>query len=516
MNVSALFLRKQSSFLLSLGAASLLMLSAGCSTLETPLEPEPASRAYSTGLCANWFAQLDATIDGAGVRDAGAYRVPGFPYLRVDRFAASLRDQAMGNPQTFDAWLARLQALDTEARSYEIGNLSAQSFPLAGVGDQAAARAKTQSCAAELARADLGNAAQRDLVLARAKVPDSYANWKRVVGLYPIARIPFAKGVEGWHQEAAGMFRQAGMETAPAAGVVRYESAAKPATGEQVAAIFSHLNTDALGIPQFTDQERDVLFRAYAPAFEIETTGEFDRFGPLAWRNGPAPEVDHTRPVAYRHLAFTRFNGKILAQLVYTIWFPERPSSGATDLLAGRLDGVVIRVTLGTDGAPLVYDTMHPCGCYHMFFPTARVRLLPAPERAIEWAFVPSTLPALAAAQRVVVRVASRTHYVVAVRPDTNAYGIAYQFADDNDLRALPTADHKTRSAFGPDGIVPGTERGERLLFWPMGIDNSGAMRQWGTHATAFIGRRHFDDADLIERRFEMSTGAQATLVQPQ
>ena len=27
--------------------------------------------------------------------------------------------------------------------------------------------------------------------------------------------------------------------------------------------------------------------------------------------------------------------------------------------------------------------------------------------------------------------------------------------------------------------------------------------RQWGRHATAFVGRRHFDDADLMEKRFE-------------
>jgi hypothetical protein len=220
--------------------------------------------------------------------------------------------------------------------------------------------------------------------------------------------------------------------------------------------------------------------------------------------------------VTYGRLAFTRYHGKTLTQLVYTIWFPERPSSGAADILSGRLDGVVFRVTLGIDGAPLVYDSMHPCGCYHMFFPTARVRLLPAPEPAIEWAFVPSRLPALAPAQSVVVRIASRTHYVVNVRQDAGAPAAAYRLADDNDLRALPTADRGTRSAFGPDGIVPGTERGERYLFWPMGIDNAGAMRQWGTHATAFIGRRHFDDADLIERRFEPSPGAETALAQPQ
>jgi hypothetical protein len=35
-----------------------------------------------------------------------------------------------------------------------------------------------------------------------------------------------------------------------------------------------------------------------------------------------------------------------------------------------------------------------------------------------------------------------------------------------------------------------------------MGIPNPGAMRQWGTHATAFVGRRHFDDPFLIDRAF--------------
>jgi hypothetical protein len=51
---------------------------------------------------------------------------------------------------------------------------------------------------------------------------------------------------------------------------------------------------------------------------------------------------------------------------------------------------------------------------------------------------------------------------------------------------------------------MPGTERGERALFWPMGIASPGAMRQWGRHPTAFVGRRHFDDARLLEQRFEL------------
>jgi hypothetical protein len=80
--------------------------------------------------------------------------------------------------------------------------------------------------------------------------------------------------------------------------------------------------------------------------------------------------------------------------------------------------------------------------------------------------------------------------------------GIEYLFAEDDTLRSrsLPQGGH--RSLFRPDGIVPGSERAERYFFWPMGIAEPGAMRQWGRHATAFVGRRHFDDADLLERYF--------------
>ena len=497
-------------------AALLVAAVAGCMTLEAPLKSNLDSPSAARRSCANWFAQLDTAVDRAAARDAGAYRIPGFPYLRVDRFTASFRVQAHGDPNMFDAWIARMRRLDAEARGYEIDNLPAQSFPLAGINDRAAARVKTEMCAAELSGADLADAQGRDLVMERAQVPDSYSNWKRVLGLYALTSVAFSKGIEDWHKETIEGFRNAGTQKPPVAGAVRYEAAATPGIADQISPVYSHLRTDALGIPQFTDQERELLFDAYGPAFEIDTTGDYDRFGALAWGTGLAPIVDLTRPVAYKRIAFTRFYGKILAQLVYTIWFPERPRTGAGDILAGKLDGVVIRVTLGADGAPLVYDTMHPCGCYHMFFPTALVKSLPAPPGREEWAFVPAVLPALHAAQRVVVRVASRTHYVTGIRADSADGGIAYRLVDDNDLRALPAADQAMRSAFGPDGIVPGTERGERYLFWPMGIDNPGAMRQWGTHATAFIGRRHFDDADLIERRFESSGGSNVTAERPQ
>ena len=77
---------------------------------------------------------------------------------------------------------------------------------------------------------------------------------------------------------------------------------------------------------------------------------------------------------------------------------------------------------------------------------------------------------------------------------------LEYALEDDNVLRSVARPDGGRRSVFRPDGIVPGSERGERWLFWPMGIAEPGAMRQWGRHATAFVGRRHFDDPGLFER----------------
>jgi hypothetical protein len=196
----------------------------------------------------------------------------------------------------------------------------------------------------------------------------------------------------------------------------------------------------------------------------------------------------------------------VLLQLVYSYWFPARPKTSQFDLLGGRLDGVTWRVTVAADGRPVLFDSMHNCGCYHMFFPTPRARLRDQPYTIEETAFVPQRLPALGPEDRIALRVASRTHYVRRVSIDGGVQGVArtYAFVGDEMLRSLPGPDGAGHSLFGPDGIVVGTERGERWLFWPMGIREPGAMRQWGRHATAFIGRRHFDDPWLAERYFEI------------
>ena len=41
---------------------------------------------------------------------------------------------------------------------------------------------------------------------------------------------------------------------------------------------------------------------------------------------------DAADPAVYRQLAWTRYRGRVLLQLVYTLWFPERPPASANDM----------------------------------------------------------------------------------------------------------------------------------------------------------------------------------------
>ncbi len=103
--------------------------------------------------------------------------------------------------------------------------------------------------------------------------------------------------------------------------------------------------------------------------------------------------MDASHAVVYVAPRTTRYGEQVLLQLTYTIWFPERPPEGAFDALAGRLDGLVWRVTLAPDGEPLLFDSIHPCGCFHQFFPTALARPRPADSRRSARCLTRSPLP---------------------------------------------------------------------------------------------------------------------------
>lgn len=488
------------------------LLTAGCAATEEPLRSDLASSTADVQACARWFAALNDAVDDAGVRDSEAYAIPGFPYLRVNRFLASFRAQAQNDPAAFAAWESRLAELDARTRGYELQDLPPPALAKLGMAGSNDAAARTDRCAAALMKLDAAEPTRRTDLIQRAEVPDDYADWKRVVGVYPLTRIPFYQFAKGWESDATKLFQASAASPAEPPGVVRYRPDANPVSAHDVAMLLAQAKRDALGIPQFSARDADLLFAAFAPMIEVETTGDYDRIGPLQWAASTreAPNVDISHPTVYRRLAFTRYGGQTLVQVVYLLWFRERPDASWLDPVSGSLDGLFFRVTLDATGRPLVYDTIHPCGCYHMFFPTPLVTPRPAPETGIEWAFVPRTLPAIELPEHIVVRVQSRSHYVIDIHPERGRAQTseAYTLADEARLRTLPTPTGP-RSIYGRDGIVRGTERRERFVTWPLGLEEAGSMREWGHHATALIGRRQFDDADLIERRFAVGQTAQ-------
>jgi hypothetical protein len=329
----------------------------------------------------------------------------------------------------------------------------------------------------------------------------------RVAGLYPLTALPFALGVRRYEAEVRAAFAVP-LEARPAAGRLRSYRPRDPriVAPSEVRAVLDRARRNPLGIPLPSAEELDRLFPSFAPILVVEERDDDDRIGRPAWRPDGSPGVDTTAPVVFTRVAHTRVGGEALLQLVYTAWFPARPPASAFDPLAGRLDGIIWRVTLGADGTPLLYDTIHACGCYQLFFPTERLAPHPAAPTIEEGALVPQAPAPIADRTRLAIRIESGTHYVrrVVTDPVDPADAVGYALTPDDALRSLPLADGRRRSLYGPDGLVAGSERAERFLFWPMGIASAGAMRQWGRHATAFVGRRHFDDPDLIERYFHL------------
>lgn len=476
--------------------AALALALSGCATVDpyagAPIRDHLA-RQDEIGDCARLFRDADAAIDRAGARDALAPRVPGFPYLRVDRFVESLGADAE-RMRGFEPWSELMARLDREARAVELGNSGDTLLPPPAVLD---------ACRYQLAVADSLRLSE---LRAAARVPDDYSLALRTLGLYPLTRLAFAAGIRRWHEETRAIFAA---PVASGADVTRYAPAV-PAGAPQVP------RSLPFKLPLRSRAEWTELVARHAPRLAVDTATGDDRIGSPAWQEVDGRvqvRIDTAAPAAYVRVAFARIGARIVPQLVYTFWFPARPAQGSFDLLAGRLDGLVWRVTLDADFEPLVYDSIHPCGCYHLFFPTARVRARPQPESLDEGMFAPQAIDAPRADQRIVLHVAARTHYLQRIELESGAGPAAVRYAirDDDELRRLPLPAGGTRSLYGPDGLVPGSERAERFFFWPMGIASSGQMRQWGRHATAFVGRRHFDDPTLIDRYFEVMSGGSDT-----
>ncbi len=434
-----------------------------------------------------------------GTTPSSPARLAGFPYLRVDRFLAGYRAQPLKSAETA-AWLTRLGGLDREARRVEWEALpEALRAELNRRHAPDGVLAALERCAARLQTTDLADAGRLALIRERARVPSEYRTMNQVLGLYPLTALPVDYGVLRAQEETRAIFARPLAELPVGGELRRYGPPAAP----PLPVDFATTPRDALGIPEPNPAQLEALFARHAPVWEIDTASAADRPGAPYWRTDGVPTVDPAEAVVYRFVSYARWRGEPLLQLNALIWFAARPSAGALDLLGGPLDGVLWRVTLDRAGHALLYDSVHSCGCYHQLFPGPTLRVRPETARWAEPPLAPQTAPRVGAGERIVLRLAANTHAVQRVYADRPGATATLAWRDYAALYAVPVEGGGRRSLFGPDGLVTGSERAERWLLWPMGVPSPGAMRERGRHAIAFVGRRHFDDADLLDRLFE-------------
>jgi hypothetical protein len=469
--------------LLTCLAASALLLSGCAQRFQMPMLP---SGALSD--CESLFLQVDEAVNRARVQDHGPVRIAGFPYLRIDRFSASFRETVSGSVQ-LQTWVGHMAGLDAEARDLEVRNLGQ---PVAGLNGQGLIT-HLDSCRSQLADNLLRDPVQLDQLRREAVVPDDYVTSWRVIGLYPFTSGVVLDRILAGHEEMRGIFSLP-LSRLPIKGrIIRWHEA-KESHPMPESPVLPH---DALGIPRPSAATLQHLFRLHAPIWEVDVVDDNDLIGTPVWHQGP--KVDTGQATEFQQLSYTRFNGQILLQLNYIIWFKARPGD---DIYAGNFDGLTWRVTLSPSGEPLLYDSIHNCGCYLSYFPTDALSLRrDLPQEYFEPPLVLQPAPS----EPLVIRLGHGSHFIERVYTDTGGSGSRPLAASPYDrLRSLPTATGY-HSLFGRFGLVPGSERPERFILWPMGVRSPGAMRQWGHHAVAFVGRRHFDDPWLIQSLFQMT-----------
>ncbi len=431
--------------------------------------------------------------------------VPGFPYLRTNRFLTSLRER-LETREAEEEWIRWMQELDLEAREKEIRNLPEDDF--ASVTERSVTardpvRDRMAFCSDELLQNDQSRAGFFTAVRAAASVPDEYSLFLRIAGLYPIAALP----VIALTQRKRGKFTdwfESDLDALPLDGnVIAYAPPPSPPLGKSLRRWFKDLGRGSLMVPRLSEDQEKELASLLAPVFFQDVAATYDRPGRVVWKDGEV-NIDPRAPTVYHYLSHAFFQGEPVLQLNYVWWYSGRSGPNSPWIERGHLDGLTLRITFDPAGDPFMADLMNNCGCYHLFAPARERTVRRVPKTLGLDPFAPQQLPETFPGARLGVRVSSGWHQVQRLfaremPPDA----IRYQLVPYDILEMLPRENGRTESIFDSRGIVKGTQRIEPLLLFPMGVPRVGSMRQRGHHAVELVGRAHFDDPDFFDTRFD-------------
>jgi hypothetical protein len=455
-----------------------------------------------------FFEELDSAVYRSGTRNGAYFAVPGFPYLRADRFLVSLKDRLKNDAQK-DQWVRLMQQLDLAARKTEI-----QTLPDSEAGKLAAAfgllperrilLAKAISYSDKLLAHDQLRTDFYEVLLTVVKDSDEYSTLMRIFGLYPIASIPVAivtdrvfDEIAEWHQLPLDAIQTQGTLTAfGPAGTLEF-------SGETVREILTRSRQNPLAIALPSVSDRKTLSAIFAPVIIQDLAADYDRPGAMVWGDKQLG-IDADNPQAYYYFTHAYFKNEPVLQINYVFWYSARGGPNSPLIERGPIDGLTVRVSLAKSGRPFMVDIMNNCGCYHLFVPRKeKVQKIRPSPLAID-AFVPTWLPQAFPPKRLTIRVISGWHQVANIDARTiPADFILYHLEPYQRLEMLPRDDSRHESMFNARGIGKYSERIESDIFIPMGVPQVGRMRQRGHHAIKFVGRAHFDDPHLFDKHFE-------------
>ncbi len=466
---------------------------AASSSLPRAADAGITSRISSDPGCSALRSEIDTRIEREQVADPRHARIQLSPWLRSDRFLADALARQVSSGGPTRPILEAMANHDEAALAREIGRLG-----MPAVDDVTEALNDCRRRAIE----ELLSGPDPSQRLTEVGVPDAYRDWQRRLGAYPLARPWLRMGAQRWRLGEHRLQR----EQEPPKAVIRWRgpaTAQAPTQGDVAAWLAQARAMHALNWPLPQAQHLEQMAILHAPILEISSTATADRIGRLLGHRN-RPKVDTDTPSAYFEAGFTRFGERVLLQLSYTFWFPERVASHFLDPYAGAIDGLVWRVTLDDDGQPLLWESIHACGCYYTLVLPADARLrFHNPDAAARED--PLVLIGPSADHRIRFSVSTGEHFLRWPRSADESR--AEQGVENRSyvLRAYAELlePGSQRPPFGSDGLLAGTSRLERFFLWPAGIPDPGAMRSNGHHATAFLGRRHFDDAQLASGMVE-------------
>jgi len=297
---------------------------------------------------------------------------------------------------------------------------------------------------------------------------------------------------------------------------------------------------------QLASADPRTLVAYYAPVVVQQRTNsaaqahpyppEYDEIGEARMRRDKGTELKAFvagPPRVYAIYETRTLGGHDHVQLTYTAWYPAHPRMKLIDLEEADIDSCVLRVTLDAEHAPLFYETIAACGCFHKVFverwvENAAAKSIGAPEKAkkyaverkvkdsISWEVAGVVEETREQPRRPVIFIQAGDHKVLGLgstarlRVPPGADVRPYQLGEYSELYALPVEGGQDKAPFfdmGKGGKVYGAERKERFIMKLIGVDDAGQPRA-NDQIKLHFDQSTWSDPTIYERFLRLPEGA--------